>query len=370
MTQDLHTKGGGPNLRADLQECGENGSLPRQRVGGFTLIELLVVMAIVGILIALLLPAVQSAREAARRTQCKNNLKQLALAVQNYESLVGAYPPSTCLNHTTMETASSEAGSWSALARILPLIEEGNLYQMIDLTRSYHDAANTLPDGTFIRTKRIATFMCPSEVNDVPRLNDDGTRRFYPSNYAFNMGVWFVFDAGTGEGGAGAMFPNSRLTPAAFTDGMSNTLCLAEVKGFTPYCREAPNAPAVAPTQAAEVAALMPAGRISLGPDLQNRRGHTEWVDGRHYHTGFTTALTPNSPVLVPIDGFTADADYDGRVSEGERRVYAAVTARSFHTGLVHVALMDGSVRSISENIDIRTWRALSTRNGGEVTEF
>lgn len=337
---------------------------------GFTLIELLVVIAIIAILIALLLPAVQQAREAARRTQCKNNLRQITLAVHNYESTVGLFPPSVCLERGALGTGVVSAGSWSALARVLPYIDQGNLFNLIDLSLSYHDTRNALPNGNLIRTQRVGLFLCPSETNDTARLEPDGRLRFYPANYGFNMGVWFMFDTATGQGGDGAMFPNSSLKPASFTDGMSNTLCLSEVKAFTPYCREAENAPATPPSSAAEVAALMPSGRLSIGPDLQEMRGHTEWVDGRHYHTGFTTTLTPNSRVMFANSAGLVDGDYDGRVAGDPSRVLAAVTARSFHVGIVHASLMDGAVRSFSDNIDLNVWRALSTRKGGEVVDF
>lgn len=333
----------------------------------FTLIELLVVIAIIAALVGLLLPAVQAAREAARRIQCKNNLKQISLAFHNYQSSHNGFPASVYLLPSQIVSGSTGAGSWSALARILPLMEEGNLYRSINFSYSYHDPINVTEDGEFIRTRRIATFMCPSEINDVPRLNDDGSIRFYPLNYAFNMGVWFAFDPASGQGGDGVMYPNSRITPGSITDGLSNTLCLSEVKTFTAYCRQAPNAPLLPPTTGAEVASLMPAGRLSLGPALNDRRAHTEWVDGRHYHTGFTATLTPNTKVLVPVGDQFVDTDYDGRTPGDELSVYTAITSRSFHSGIVQVALMDGSQHSISDNVDLTVWRAMATRSGGEV---
>ena len=130
---------------------------------GFTLIELLVVIAIIAILIALLLPAVQQAREAARRTQCRNHLKQIGLALHNYLDVYTVFPPSSVSDISTHNTT---GGEWSVHARILPYIEEANLYNQADLSLDYGDPANA-----GIATQRIGAYICPSVTNDRQRID-------------------------------------------------------------------------------------------------------------------------------------------------------------------------------------------------------
>src|SRR5215831_9899215 len=174
-----------------------------RRRGGFTLVELLVVIAIIGILIAILLPAVQSAREAARRTQCKNNLKQLVLANQNYESAKKVYPPSVLL--------ASNVGAWSAQARLLPFVEENSLYQSIDFSLGYSNQVTTA--GQAVKLTKIGLLTCPSEQNAKPKLNSTtGAIDNWYINYAVNVGVWLVWDPNKKLGGDGAYYPNSKLT--------------------------------------------------------------------------------------------------------------------------------------------------------------
>jgi prepilin-type processing-associated H-X9-DG protein len=194
----------------------------------------------------------------------------------------------------------------------------------------------------------------------------------YPQNYGFNFGTWQVWDPVTGAGGDGVFFPNARLPLAQIRDGTSNTLMLAEVKMFTPYARNMTTpAPAAPPTTAAEVAALvLAAPDKKMGPATNDNTGHTEWPDGRVHHSGFTTTLPPNTKVPVVWQGQEYDADFNSR-QEGSSATLptrGAITARSYHSGgLVNVAMMDGSVRPVRPTISLATWRALGTRNGGEV---
>lgn len=334
----------------------------RFRRAGFTLVELLVVIAIIGILIGLLLPAVQAARAAARRTQCLNNLKQFGLAIQNYQLVRGTYPPSICL---TRGTTTATGGNWSAQARILPFLEQGAIYETIDFTVPYEDPTAVLPDGTPVRTVRIAAYQCPSEIHDRPRLKN-GEVVHYPLNYAVNMGVWFVWDPVYGRGGKGAFHPNSELRPASFIDGLSNTICASEVKAYTPYLRNAGTADDTIPASPAVVGAM--GGQAKLGQDLMKNTGHTEWCDGRSHQTGFTAVFTPNT--IVPGQNEAAGYDIDWtNQQEGKHltnKTYAVVTSRSYHDGIVNVVMMDGSAHPISDNIELSVWRALATRAGGE----
>ena len=217
---------------------------------GFTLIELLVVIAIIGMLVVLLLPAVQAAREAARRAACANNLRQLALAMLNYESSQQQFPSSWAPVRGEM----GQIDGWSAQAQMLPYLEEGGIYDQIDFDRSYK--SQTFAGGQLLSATRIPTLLCPSELGDRVRMSGDPPLpTYYPLSYGVNEGVWFVFDPVERKGGRGAFFPLSRLGTRNFVDGMSKTLAFAEVKAWNPYFRNSANAP-VEPPAARGVASL------------------------------------------------------------------------------------------------------------------
>ena len=319
---------------------------------GFTLIELLVVIAIIAILIALLLPAVQQAREAARRTSCKNNLKQIGLALHNYLDVYSVFPPSFCVSGSA--GSFSPGGQWSAQARILPFIEQGNLYDNINFSASYTEGSSPAID-------RIPVYLCPSEPQDQSRTSS-GNPIHYPINYGMNMGPWFVFDSNTKLQGRGAFTPNSSFNDSSFQDGMTSTLAVAEVKAFTPYLRDGEGGSAAIPTDPATIS--------GMGGSFKTNSGHTEWVDGRVHQTGFTATFGPNTKVPhTDSSGNVVDIDFTScrEAKSCTTPTYAAVTARSYHTGGVQVTLMDGSSRFISESIDLSTWHYLSMRNDGQV---
>jgi prepilin-type N-terminal cleavage/methylation domain-containing protein len=337
------------------------------RQSGFSLVELLVVIAIIATLIGLLLPAVQSAREAARRMSCSSNLRQLALATLVYESTRRRLPPS--MIHTPGTTFANNNGSWGVHGRILGFIEEGTAAVKVNLEEAFDKGSNA---ASGVPTSRIPVFLCPSEANDRVRTKN-GSPFTYPHTYGFNAGTWFVYDPATGGGGDGVFFPNSHLKAGQVADGMSKTLCAAEVKAYTPYMRNTadpggsfpPNSP---PADPAVIAGLAAGGSAKLGPDTNSCTGHTEWPDGRVHHTGFTATFPPNTKVPFTRDGREYDIDYNSRQegNSGTVRTFAAITSRSYHPGVVNVSLLDGSVHSIADGIDAAVWRALSTRASGD----
>jgi len=324
---------------------------------GFTLIELLVVIAIIAILIALLLPAVQQAREAARRIQCKNNLKQIGLALHNYLDVHSSFPPSFVSDIST--GTDTKGGEWSVHARILPYVEQAALYNTANLELSYEDVSN---GG--IASQRISAYLCPSEINDRVRTDSSGNAIHHPISYGFNGGTWMVWDNTSARAGDGAFAPNSNFAPRDFTDGTSNTLCFSEVKAFTAYNRDGDAGTSAIPLGPIDVTTL-----VAGGGDNKADSGHTEWVDGRVHQTGMTVTLPPNSTVTVPGGTRPDEGDYTSCREDKtcSSSTFAAVTSRSYHVGVVNSLITDGSVRSISENIDLGTWRNLGSRNDGNV---
>jgi prepilin-type N-terminal cleavage/methylation domain-containing protein len=324
---------------------------------GFTLVELLVVIAIIGILVALLLPAIQAAREAARRSQCKNNLKQLALANLNYEVSVGRLPPSVAVDFNSVDPTANNV-AWGVHGRILQYLEEGALYDQVDINEAWDFQ-------TAIDNLRIEVFACPSDDQATVVRDPGGGKVFlFPTTYGFNFGTWYVFDPETKFGGDGVFYPNSYLRLAQIEDGTSKTLLAAEVRAWTHYTRNGGPAGTDIPEDVAQAAT-----QVASGGEYKNT-GHTEWPDGRVHHTGFTTVMTPNTLVPYERSGETLDADFnswqEGKGGVGGMPSYAIVTSRSVHAGSVQVAMVDGSIQSISNDVELAVWRATSTRAGGE----
>jgi len=312
-------------------------------------VELLVVISIIGVLVSLLLPAVQAAREAGRRMSCANNLKQMGLGVHGFHDSYRGLPPQATY------TIGSTFSGYSVHARILPYVEQNNLHSAIDYNLGY--AAQ--PE---ICKTRIPLYRCPSDPRDETRL--DGGVEFYSTNYGFNIGTWLGLDQQTAQGGDGAFGYNMTHSFAAITDGLSNTLCAAEVKTFTPALLDG-GQPAAAFTPPPD----SPAQVIGYGGTFDKDYCHTQWVTGRTLQSGLTTTFPPNTVVPYVRDGLTFDVDFtSARVSPtAPRHGYRVVTARSFHSGGVNALSLDGAVRFISSSIEQAIWRALGTRAGGEV---
>ena len=297
---------------------------------GFTLVELLVVIAIIGILIALLLPAVQAARSAARRTQCVANIRQVALGLHSYHDAGGALP---------IGSHGCCWGTW--LVPVLAFIEQKDMCEKYNYYHMYShyfaeipdDCMYSSPENLRVTSQRIPLFTCPS---DMPQESWGVTKHNYVGNYGNTA---YLQESINGEEFAGAPFehiyPWDKKVGISFDgihDGLSNTLLLSEtVQG--------------------------------LEDDL---RGFAWWGDGSH----FTTFATPNSSVPDRL----AFSSYCRNDLMGEAPCGLATTAdpsrhaaRSRHVGGVHASLVDGSARFFSNDIGPSVWRAMGSANGGEV---
>jgi len=306
---------------------------------GFTLVELLVVITIIGILISLLLPAVQSAREAARRLQCQNNLKQISLAVLNYETTANTFP---------VGAYSCCWGTWQGT--ILPFLEQQNLATLYDNGGKYD-----IPDESWrysewrnrsVTTQRLAVYTCPADAQSQTTYSDI-TRHNYVCNYGTTGFV--VQDAWTTVGpvavangvkdlGAPFSMAGGRSLAAvaygssSIRDGMSNTLMYSEV----------------------------------IRGNDNDLRGFSWWG----FASGFMTYLAPNSSqpdILQDRGNCVSDGVNPPCYGPHSTTQPMMLGARSLHPGGVNASLCDGSVRFISDNIAINTWRSLSTTRGNEV---
>jgi prepilin-type processing-associated H-X9-DG protein len=340
---------------------------------GFTLIELFVIIAIIAVLIALLLPAVQAAREAVRRTQCSNNLEQIGLAALSYESTNGTFPASNII--AGLGTTVVWKSNWSSLSRILAWLEQGSAYNAVNFTQKDSNAVNTTVCGLLIQT-----FVCPGDPQTLTQAFNDRGTVFVRSNYGSCNGDWYVFSfPGAGPNWAGmpsrcAFTVNGARQIADFSDG-PDTLLYAEVKTFQPRLKCAGlsfNSPFGEPAPNAPVPADYSSSDCSFATKM-----HTHWSNGGVYHTGFTTSWPPNKktfyaysgtpPVIPAIGPGNIDTDITSVNENDGGPSFAAFTARSYHPNGVNVLLGDGSARFVTSTIDGMVWRALGTVGGGEI---
>jgi prepilin-type processing-associated H-X9-DG protein len=334
----------------------------------FTSIELLVVIAIIAVLIGLLLPAVQAAREAARRIQCTNNLKQIGLAVHNYHDSLGTLPLGCAVSFDTANNPIFQG--WGITARILPYMEDHAKFNACNFS-----LANETPQNDTAMRVSIATYHCPSDGKNEVVFIDDGQPR-NNTNYAFNRGDWYVWGVAAGTPPPRSPFrTNACVGLAGIVDGLTNTIFAADVKSHTPYllnCSGLVYAPlgliAIPGPNDDPSSIAQYTGCSGAAAELRPDSGHSEWEDGNTSQAGFTTAWPPNKVTPGSFNGtFVPDTDLISIREENGGPTFAAVTARSYHPGGVNVLLGDGSVRFVKSSIAGMTWRALGTVVGGEV---
>lgn len=313
---------------------------------GFTLVELLVVIAIIGILVALLLPAVQAAREAARRMQCSNNVKQLGLALHMYHDTHGAFPPA----HTESgDDGPSYRHQLSWLSLCLPFLEESNVADLIDENDIDPDL-NAHKNPAFVPAGRIviASFTCPSdpisalEVASIPR-DDAETLFFAPTNYMGNQGIVCQcrFKECTGMFGHDTHFKMAQIT-----DGTSQTIAIGEsLKGDLDPDSLADNYITTRDANANDIESCQ--GYPSNTADKA-----TVWIGGQPHLNMFSTSRPPNdsrTDCKAPNNGCTNFA------------------ARSAHPGVAILGFADGSVHIMTDSIDEETIQALGTRAAEDI---
>ncbi len=317
---------------------------------GFTLIELLVVIAIIGVLIALLLPAVQSAREAARRAQCTNNLKQIALAMHNYHDSVGSFPPGAINNLGYSGTW------WNWAAFVLPHVEGVPLYNAINFDLSTYNVANRVT----VYQSLIDGFLCPSDSSkqlftDFYWVNPENYGDFpvtgAPTNYTASMGDTRVdspFDYLSGDPNPGSWGCNRRFRGIFGECSNGAVIRIGEIRDGT-------------------------SNTFLVGEGSPNLNGQLAWANGDgtyattviplNWMTSFRDGQTEPNGDLCDINALF-DANRSVRCWRNQVYIYSF---KSFHPGGANFALADGSVRFIKQTINPRTYNALGSRAGSEV---
>ena len=339
--------------------------MPRKR-SGFTLIELLVVIAIIAILIGLLLPAVQKVREAAARSQCTNNLKQIALGTHNYHDTYEKFP----FGKGPSYPGSPVYARWSVHSQLLPYIEQGPLYNAIDFTKPPETPGmqGVLPfmpayqnpnreNAAACRTK-VRTFLCPSDGAPLP-TDWPGQNNYYASQgvqFLCDLSEVFPSSLAPNERPDGPLYYLSQVKMTDLIDGTSQTALFSEkLRGFgTPDPR---TDMLVMPNQSTLDSSFQTCATMNAATalPLTSKQGYS-WVMGEMCCTTYNHVAPPNT---VTCAGFP----FPGNMAN----MAMVVPPTSNHTGGVNIALADGSVRFIRSNIDLVTWRALGTRNRGDI---
>jgi prepilin-type N-terminal cleavage/methylation domain-containing protein len=333
------------------------------RRGAFTLVELLVVIAVIGILIGLLLPAIQSSRAVARRMACGNNLKQLGLGIQLYNDSVKTLPPFAQVKRLADGTLWT--GYMGPHARILPYIEQNSLTKAMNTKTSYADHVNREIVG-----RTIELFVCPSETERKIRDHADFGLIGWV-NYGFCAGDWYVWNGADKEEipTRSAFGINLSRRLVDFKDGLSHTLFMSEVKNYQVTLRDGGdfssiNSPNNIPPPNADPLTVCPEYQGS-GATV-HRTAHTQWAEMSCHHNGFTTAWPPNMKTPGGPGFSESDVDIISRRERLGGPTFAAITSRSHHPGGVQSLFGDGSVRFSLTSIDGFLWRAWGTVAGSE----
>ena len=322
------------------------------RFRGFTLIELLVVIAIIAILIALLLPAVQQAREAARRTQCKNNMKQFGLAMHNYADVFNMFPLGACARPSSSFGIDISIG---AFASILPYMEQANLKNL------YNDSRPWEQQSPAVAQTIIPAYLCPSATG--PAVDSNPVLAAYPIGtqiatvqYLLSKGAnkeWCFSPSGTTTGMFGI---NQRTNFRDITDGTSNTFCVGEGATGRPWT--------VASGASPNVAIAAPGGRVQQGwiapqPNPLQIQSVSGYTTGGNW--GTTVHRLNKNPVVETVYDATALGNCNASTTDHTSNF------RSAHTGGGQFLLGDGSVRFVSENIDAVLYNNLGGMADGQV---
>jgi prepilin-type N-terminal cleavage/methylation domain-containing protein/prepilin-type processing-associated H-X9-DG protein len=349
---------------------------------GFTLIELLVVIAIIAVLIALLLPAVQAAREAARRAQCVNNLKQLGLALQNYQSATNSFPLGASLGPYDNANNSTFWSNWSAHAQLLPYLEGSPIYAACNfsIAPEWSNNYGYLANSTATNTK-INAFVCPSDPNAGQQAS---TGASFGSNnsYMGSTGTATIGypeatpNAANAQQSSGIFAYQKCYTIASVTDGTSNTVAFSEMIADdqdSNFSRRpgkgtggAGNLKAVYfPDVNTAGIALVQADIQACNAKYQSDGGGTEgggyrWSCGAMGYTMFNTVIPPNGGGTIKWGACRNNCCPQSRHAD-------YVNASGYHPGGVSVSFADGSVRFVKNTIAMNVWWAIGTRANGEV---
>ncbi len=373
-------------------------STPAKAKRGFTLIELLVVIAIIAVLIALLLPAVQSAREAARRTQCVNNMKQIGLGLHNYHSTYNCFPPGrmtpdyvlngniqtsyTNYNGGDAGTPGTWMGTYSVHCHILNYMEQTAAYNAMNFSAP-NSARLMTGGGKVVNSANYtafalaqSTFLCPSD----PYTTGGGVSE---NNYRYNFGGSTPYAGATSNtaqtdttgvaAGNGAFTIGPGISIAGITDGTSNTSAFAERTKGTGATFPTPPGPSDHVTWANRASGLVNIDNLfrdcaTFRSDSFNFYAPGRFLPNTDFSDGWPFAWYMSSMYnhVAPPNWKGQDCGTFSSIPDtpGE---HAIVSARSLHPGGVNSLLADGSVRFVKDSVNVQTWRALGTRNGGEV---
>ncbi len=328
----------------------------RWRNSAFSLVELLVVIAIISLLVGFLLPAIQAARESSRRNDCLNRLKQLSLAMHNYEAAQGHFPSGSVAQADPNDPAMPHTFyRWSAFAQVMPHFENAALYAQLDLSLPMYRKDFSIPDENQATLEQIIpSMLCPSDRME--RVSP----RFGPTNYAASAGSGI--EGGTPLTADGVFYINSRVSLAEIADGTSQTVYLAETTlgDFIPQLTPRDQVEERTAYVFASAAPLtQTACDATILFNFTDPPGFS-WANGEYRSAMYNHYRPPNSSELDCMSAKLLSPLSERYAAFGWR------SARSMHPGGVNAARVDGSVRFYSDDINPAVWRALATRSGEE----